>query len=221
MKSVALILILVATASTCLEAFSTKKFSVISQQPSRSAHTTRPRQQPPRHTSSSSLSLAADLETVALVAGQENYGFAIVGLIEAGWSFSQAPSFSHAKVLIPAAVSAVVLCAISGPMITSGDASSVALGLEIATVVSLLMGASYVFRMLAPYSPSPKEIAFGGLLIAIAGFFSFSQNLIVDGFINLPSLPALPFELPQLELGQGNDIDTSSMFNIAPNASTE
>ena len=224
MKSVALILIIVAAASTCLEAFSIKHVSRIPQQPSRSAHTTaqasrRPRQQPTR-TSSSSLS-AADLDTVALVAGQENYGFAIVGLIEAGWSFSQAPSFSHAKVLIPAAVSAVVLCAISGPMITSGDASSVALGLEIATVVSLLMGASYVVRMLAPYSPSPKEIAFGGLLIAIAGFFSFSQNLIVDGFISLPSLPALPFELPQLELGQGNEIDTSGMFNIAPNVSTD
>ena len=223
MKSIALILIIVATASTCLEAFSIQSSRIQSR--SSPAHTTarasRPRQQPPRHTSSSSLSLAADLDTVALVAGQENYGFAIVGLIEAGWSFAQAPSFSHAKVLIPAAVSAVVLCAVSGPMITSGDASSVALGLEIATAVSLLMGASYVARMLAPYSPSPKEIAFGGLLIAIAGFFSFSQNLIVDGFISLPSLPALPFELPQLELGQGNEIDTSSMYNIAPNASSD
>ena len=67
-------------------------------------------------------------------------------------------------------------------MITSGNADSVALGLEIATGVSFLLGSSYVARMVAPYSPSPKEAAFGGLLVAIAGFFSFSQNLVVDGF---------------------------------------
>lgn len=41
---------------------------------------------------------------------------------------------------------------------------------------------SYVARLLAPYSPSAKEAAFAGLLIAVAGFFSFSQNLVVDGF---------------------------------------
>jgi hypothetical protein len=36
-----------------------------------------------------------------------------------------------------------------------------------------------------------------GLLVSIAGFFSFSQNLIVDGFVTLPSLPDLP-DLPAL-----------------------
>ncbi len=116
---------------------------------------------------------------------------------------------SHAKVLVPASVAAVVLAAVSGPMITSGDASSVALGLEIATGVSTLLGASYVARLIAPYSPSPKEIAFLGLLVAIAGFFSFSQNLVVDGFVTLPTLPSLPFSLPEIPLGLGEDIDTS------------
>ena len=67
-------------------------------------------------------------------------------------------------------------------MITSGNADSVALGLEISTLISFLLGSSYVARMVAPYSPSPKEAAFAGLLVAIAGFFSFSQNLVVDGF---------------------------------------
>ena len=67
-------------------------------------------------------------------------------------------------------------------MITSGNADSVALGLEISALISFLLGSSYVARMVAPYSPSPKEAAFAGLLVAIAGFFSFSQNLVVDGF---------------------------------------
>ena len=208
-----------------------------------------------------------DLDVVGLVAGQENYGLAIVALGEAVWSFAQAPSLSHAKVLVPASTAAVVLFAVSGPMITGGgDAGTVALGLEIATGVSILLGArrvlpslfiicetmrrstmmkntasparffpassvvlrpplflsnsthlpffvnrhtpppharkknlttsrgvdnrhrppnkttSYVARLLAPYSPSAKEAAFAGLLIAVAGFFSFSQNLVVDGF---------------------------------------
>jgi hypothetical protein len=66
--------------------------------------------------------------------------------------------------------------------------------------------ASYVARLLAPYSPSAKEAAFAGLLIAIAGFFSFSQNLVVDGFVTLPTLPSLP--LPEMPLGLGESIDT-------------
>lgn len=161
-----------------------------------------------RHRSSSTLNaITTDLDTVALVAGQENYGFAIVALGEAIWSFAQAPSFSHAKVLVPAIVAAGILVAVSGPMITSGDAGSVQLGLEIATGVAALLGASYVARLVAPYSPSPKEAVFAGLFIAIAGFSSFSQNLIVDGFVNLPSLPSLP--LPEMPLGLGEDIDTS------------
>lgn len=139
-----------------------------------------------------------DLNVVGLVAGQENYGLAIVCLGEALWSFLQAPSFDHAKVFIPAAVAALVLVLVSGPMVTSGDASQVGLGLEIATAVSVGLGASYVARMIAPYSPSPKEIAFLGLLVAIAGFFSFSQNLVVGGFVTLPSIP-LP-TLPSIVL---------------------
>ena len=43
-------------------------------------------------------------------------------------------------------------------------------------------GAAPPSACLAPYSPSAKEAAFAGLLIAVAGFFSFSQNLVVDGF---------------------------------------
>jgi hypothetical protein len=132
-----------------------------------------------------------DLDVIALVAGQENYGLAIVCVGEALWSFLKAPSLSHAKVLIPAGVAAVILLAVSGPMITSGDASSVGTGLWIATAVSIGLGASYVARMLAPFSPSPKEIAALGLLVAIAGFFSFSQNLVVDGFVQLPDLPSV------------------------------
>ena len=143
-------------------------------------------------------SVAPDLATIALVAGQENYGLAIVCLGEAVWSFTQAPSFDHAKVLIPASVAALVLGLVSGPMITSGDPSSVSTGLFIATGVSLGLGASYVARLLAPFSPSAKEIAFLGLLVAVAGFFSFSQNLVVDGFVTLPSIP-LP-TLPEITL---------------------
>jgi hypothetical protein len=139
-----------------------------------------------------------DLDVVGLVAGQENYGLAIVCMGEALWSFLQAPSLDHAKIFIPAGVASLMLVFVSGPMVTSGDASQVALGLEIATAVSVGLGASYIARMIAPYSPSPKEIAFLGLLVAIAGFFSFSQNLLVDGFVALPSIP-LP-SLPSIDL---------------------
>lgn len=145
------------------------------------------------------LNVLQDLDVIGLVAGQENYGLAVVCVGEALWSFLQAPSLSHAKVLAPAAVAAIVLTAVSGPMITSGDAASVSTGLWIATAVSAGLGASYIARMLAPFSPSPKEIAALGLLVALAGFFSFTQNLLVDGFVQLPSLPSLPsFELPEI-----------------------
>lgn len=142
-----------------------------------------------------------NLDVVSLVAGQENYGFALVTVGEALWSFLEAPSLDHAKILVPAVVSALILVLVSGPMITSGDANSVGLGLEIATAVSIGMGASYLARLLAPYSPSAKEIAFLGLLVALAGFFSFSQNLVVDGFVVLPSLPSIPLpSLPSIQL---------------------
>jgi len=142
---------------------------------------------------------ALDLDVVALVCGQENYGLAIVALGEALWSFLQAPSADHAlKTFGPAGVAAAILVAVSGPMVTSADPASTQLGLEIAAAVSLGLGLSYLARLLAPYSPSPKEIAFLGLLVSLAGFFSFSQNLVVDGFVSLPGIP-LP-QLPSLDL---------------------
>ena len=33
------------------------------------------------------------------------------------------------------------------------------------------------------------QVAALGLLVALAGFFSFSQNLLVDGFVTLPNIP--------------------------------
>jgi hypothetical protein len=147
---------------------------------------------------------STNLDTIALVVGQENYGFAIVILGEAIWSFTKAPSIDHGlKTLLPAIVAAGVLGVVSGPMVTSGDAGSVSTGLFIATGVSMLMGLCYAARLSAPFSPSPKEIPALGLLVAFAGFFSFSQNLLVDGFVTLPSipLPSLPsFELPSIQL---------------------
>jgi hypothetical protein len=194
----------VQSQTRAVNTIATTRQSAIVQQPLAS----RCNNSPPNTRSNTRLNVA-DLDTVALVTGQENYGLAIVVLGEAIWSFVQAPSFSHAKVLVPAGVAAVILCAVSGPMVTSGDSSSVTLGLEIATAVSAALGASYVARMAAPYSPSPKEAAFAGLLVAIAGFFSFSQNLVVDGFLTLPTLPSIPF--PEIELGLGNEVDTSNM----------
>ena len=79
---------------------------------------------------------------------------------------------------------------------------SVTLGFEIATGTSIFLGTSYVIRLLAPYSPSPKEIAFLGLLLSAASFFSFSQNLLTNEFVALPSqpgteMPKLPFDVPK------------------------
>lgn len=143
-------------------------------------------------TSTSLKAVVPDLDTVALVAGQENYGLAIVLLGEGIWSFSKAPSVDHAiKTLVPASLAAVILFLLSGPMVTSGNPDSVTTGLFIATFVSFAMGGVYLGRCLAPFSPSPKEIPALGVLVAIAGFFSFSQNLIVDGFVTLPSLPSV------------------------------
>jgi len=140
------------------------------------------------------------LDTIALVVGQENYGLAIVLLGEAVWSFSKSPSVDHGlKTLLPAIVAGVVLSTVSGPMITSGDAASVQTGLSIATAVSIAMIAVYAARLSAPFSPSPKEIPAGGLLFSVAGFLSFSQNLVVDGFVTLPTLPSLP-SLPTINL---------------------
>jgi hypothetical protein len=146
---------------------------------------------------------APDLGIVSLVAGQYNDAFAVVCLGEAFWSFFKAPSVDHGiKTIGPAAVAALVLVLVSGPMMTSGgDVSSVGTGLWVATGVSTALGGAYLARLFAPFSPSPKEIAFLGLMVAIAGFFSFSQILIVDGFVTLPSitLPSLP-SLPSIQL---------------------
>lgn len=136
---------------------------------------------------------------VSLVAGQENYGLAIVCVAEAIWSFVQAPSLDQVvKILVPAVVAAAVLGLVSGPMITTttnANVSDVGVGLWIATGVSALLAASYVARLIAPssYSPSPpKEIAGLGLLVSLAGLVSFAQNLVVNGFVQLPSVD-LPF----------------------------
>eukprot|EP00587_Corethron_hystrix_P013206 CAMPEP_0113300526 /NCGR_PEP_ID=MMETSP0010_2-20120614/2118_1 /TAXON_ID=216773 ORGANISM="Corethron hystrix, Strain 308" /NCGR_SAMPLE_ID=MMETSP0010_2 /ASSEMBLY_ACC=CAM_ASM_000155 /LENGTH=196 /DNA_ID=CAMNT_0000153963 /DNA_START=258 /DNA_END=848 /DNA_ORIENTATION=- /assembly_acc=CAM_ASM_000155 len=139
-----------------------------------------------------------NLDLIALASAQENYGFAIVCLGEAIYSFVQNPSLDHVKILVPAILSAAVLIFVSGAAITSDNASSLAFGLEIATAVSLLMGVTYVLRLINP-SPSPKEAVFLGLLLALAGFSSFSQNLLVAGFVTLPSLPPLPsIQLPSV-----------------------
>lgn len=155
--------------------------------------------------SHTSLAAAADIDynVVSLVVGQENYGLAIVCLGEAMWSFVQAPSVANAaRVFAPTVLAAIALVVGSGPMVTSGDPSQIATGLGIATAVSMGLGASYILRLLAPYSPAPKEIAALGLLVSVAGFFSFSQNLVVDGFVTLPSLPTVELpQLPSIDLG--------------------
>eukprot|EP00548_Thalassiothrix_antarctica_P003842 CAMPEP_0194132632 /NCGR_PEP_ID=MMETSP0152-20130528/3052_1 /TAXON_ID=1049557 /ORGANISM="Thalassiothrix antarctica, Strain L6-D1" /LENGTH=308 /DNA_ID=CAMNT_0038827741 /DNA_START=54 /DNA_END=980 /DNA_ORIENTATION=- len=134
-----------------------------------------------------------DYDMISLVVGQENYGLAIVCLGEAAYTFFQAPSLQNGlRVFIPTGIAALGLVFASGPMVTSGDPAQISTGLAIATVISFGLGASYVLRLLAPVSDTPKEIAAVGLLISLAGFFSFAQNLIVDGFVTVPSLPALP-----------------------------
>jgi hypothetical protein len=155
-----------------------------------------------------------DIEVIQLVVGQENYGLAIVCVGEALWSFLSAPSLDHVKVLIPAGIAAAVLVLVSGPMITSGDVDSIGTGLWIATATSTALGVSYLARMIAPYSPSPKEIAGLGLLVAIAGFFSFAQNLLVDGFVILPSLPTI--DLPDLS----SIVGTTTTVDLPDIAST-
>ena len=162
----------------------------------------------------SALPQQEDLDVIRLVVGQENYGLAVVCVGEALWSFLSAPSVDHIKVLIPAAVAAAVLVLVSGPMITSGDVDSIGTGLWIATAASTGLGVSYLARMIAPYSPSPKEIAGLGLLVAVAGFFSFAQNLLVDGFVILPSLPTI--ELPDFS----SIVDTTTTVDVQDVVST-
>ena len=149
-----------------------------------------------------SLKATPDLEIVSLVNQQYNYALAVVCMGEGIWSFIQAPSLSHAKILIAPIVTSVILVLVSGPLLSSSTTDDVFLALSINTGLSVLLGASYILRMIAPYSPSPKEAAFLGLLVSVAGFFSFSQNLVVNEFVTLPSLPVIPlpsFQLPTFD----------------------
>jgi len=150
--------------------------------------------------STTPLSAAENLDyaVTSMVLGQETYGFAVVAVGEALWSFLSAPSLSHAKVLIPATIAALVLVFVSGPMVTSSDPAEIRTGLVVATAVSVFLGLSYLARLFSTFSPSAKEIAFLGLLIAIAGFCSYTQNLLVDEFFVLPTIP-LP-QLPTIEV---------------------
>ncbi|GKZ00965.1 hypothetical protein MPSEU_001048000 [Mayamaea pseudoterrestris] len=163
----------------------------------------------------SALFASLDVDTIALVVGQENYGLAAVCLGEAIWSFAQAPSLSQIKLLLPGVLAALVLGFVSGPMVTSGDAGSIGTGLWIATAVSIALGASYVTRLLSPVGDSSKEIAALGLLVSVAGFFSFGQNLIVDGFVTLPNIP-LPSLLPMPD-GDGG-VDYEAIMSIKNSA---
>ena len=116
---------------------------------------------------------------------------------ESLYSLAQAPTLGYAiRVLGPTEVAALVLAIGAGPLVTSADASSITTGLFVATMVSIGLGLNYILRLTSPISPAPKEIAAMGLLVSLAGFFSFTQNLLVDGFITLPTLP----ELPHLDL---------------------
>ena len=152
----------------------------------------------PRRTTTTTtwLRIVVDIDVVGMVAGQETYGFFAIVIGEALWSFLQAPPFDHSKVLIPAMIASGILIAIAGPTVTSGDATSVTLGLKITTGTSIFLGTSYVIRILAPYLPSPKEISFLGLLLSAAGFFRFLQNLLTNEFVALPSQPGI--EMPKL-----------------------
>ena len=183
------------TTTTIRSSFSDR----LSKQIISSTPTTRTNQSRRRRRRSTQLTATVqDLDMVALVAGQENYGLALVVLGEGLYSFFQAPTnLSNLKVLFPPLIAAILLFAVSGPMITSGEVGSAGTGLWIATAISLALGASYIVRLLAPSYETlvPKEVAVIGLIVAMAGFFSFGQNLIVDGFVTLPSIP-LPQILP-------------------------
>jgi len=138
-----------------------------------------------------------NIDLISLAGEQENFGFAIVFLGEAIWSFIQRPSLSHAKILAPAILNAAILILVAGPPISSRDPTSLAFGLEVATACSFVMIGSCALRLANP-SPSPKEAAALGLIIAFAAFFSFSQNLLVGEFVTFPSIP-LP-HLPEIGL---------------------
>jgi hypothetical protein len=135
----------------------------------------------------------ADLSQISLAASQENTGLAIVVVGEAVYSFTQAPSLGHAKILLPAIASAVVLFMVAGPPLDVPDVHMID-GLSVAAGVSAALMGCYYLRLTFP-SPSPKENAFGGLVIGFLGFASFVQNMFAGGWLSLPALPSisLPF----------------------------
>jgi hypothetical protein len=118
----------------------------------------------PRKPSASQLAASLDVETIGLVVGQETYGLAAVCLGEAAWSFSQSPSMSQLKVLLPGALAAIILGLVSGPMVTSGDVGSIGTGLFIATAVSIALGTSYVAR----YEAAQTKVCTAALLLPLA-----------------------------------------------------
>ena len=152
-------------------------------------------------TTTTLLRSAADLNVVGMVSGKETYGFVVVAIWKTLWLFLQETLFNHAKVLITAITASGILIAISSPMVTFGDATSVTLGLEIATGMSILIGMLYVIHLLALYLPSLKEIAFLVLLLLASGLFSCPHILLTNKFVDLPSLTGiemlkLPFDVP-------------------------
>jgi hypothetical protein len=56
----------------------------------------------------------------------------------------------QAKIFVPAGLSAIVLVAVSGTMMTSGDIGSLGSGSRIVTNLSVAMSASSEVRVVAP-----------------------------------------------------------------------
>ena len=73
-----------------------------------------------------------------------------------------------------------------------------------------------MYRIASPLNDNSKEIAALGLLVSVAGFFSFGQNLVVDGFVSLPNIP-LP-SLPMPEGDGGVDYNAIMSMKDAPAA---
>ena len=134
----------------------------------------------------------ASFEQISLAASQENTGLAVVVVGEAVYSFSRAPGLLQSLILLPPLAAAYFLLLVAGPYydMPSSDMSQ---GLLVSSLVSLALMLSYAARLKLP-SASPKEYAFGGLLVGFAGFCSFAQNSFAGGFVTLPTipLPALP-----------------------------
>jgi len=131
-------------------------------------------------------------EQIILAITQENIGLGVVFIIEALYSFLKYPSLEHAVVLIGAALGSPVLFFFVSPMLNSGNPGQVSMGLEAAMGVSIFVALTYLIRMLNPSPYVAKEVPAFAILVCIAGFTSFSQNLLAIG----ASFPSLP--LPEL-----------------------